>query len=281
MGKGKLAKFADMETYENVFQYPYSVVEHVPFEMQGHWHERYFHNDHPIVLELGCGKGEYTVGLAKLYPDINFIGVDIKGARMWTGATQALTEGLKNVAFLRTNIEIIERFFAEDEVQEIWLTFSDPQMKNPRKRLTSTYFMARYRKFLIDGGIIHLKTDSNFLFTYTTYMVEHNRLPLLFRTEDLYHLGDPRKNLGNLRQDLGDPRSNLGLPSEIPGNLDPKVLSIQTYYESMWIARGLNIKYMKWQLPREGTLEEPDVEIELDDYRSYHRTKRSSLDKSK
>ena len=260
MGKGKLAKFADMASYENVFQYPYSVVEHVPFEMQSHWCEWYFHNDHPIVLELGCGKGEYTVELAKLYPEINFIGVDIKGARMWTGATQALNEGLKNVAFLRTNIEIIERFFSEDEVQEIWLTFSDPQLKNPRKRLTSTYFMERYRHFLIDGGIIHLKTDSNFLFTYTTYMVEKNGLPLLFRTEDLYHLGNP---------------------SEIPSNLDPKVLSIQTYYESMWIARGLNIKYMKWQLPREGALEEPDVEIELDDYRSYHRSKRSSLDKAK
>ena len=198
---------------------------------------------------------------------MNFIGVDIKGARMWTGATQALKEGLKNVAFLRTNIEIIERFFAEDEVQEIWLTFSDPQMKNPHKRLTSTYFLERYRKFLIDRGIIHLKTDSNFLFTYTTYMVEKNGLPLLFRTEDLYHLGNPRK-------DLGDPR-------EIPSNLDPNVLSIQTYYESMWIARGLNIKYMKWQLPRRGILVEPDIEIELDDYRSYHRSKRSSLDKAK
>ena len=256
MGKGKLAKFADMETYENVFQYPYSVVEHVPFEMQGHWHEQYFHNDNPIVLELGCGKGEYTVELAKLYPDWNFIGVDIKGARMWTGATQALREGLKNVAFLRTNIEIIERFFAEDEVQEIWLTFSDPQMKNPRKRLTSTYFMNRYRHFLIDGGIIHLKTDSNFLYTYTTYMVEHNHLPVIEHTEDLYH------------------NSQLS-------TLNSPLLNIQTYYESMWIARGLNIKYMKWQLPRQGELSEPDVEIELDDYRSYHRSKRSSLDKAK
>ena len=256
MGKGKLAKFADMASYENVFQYPFSVVEHVPFEMKGHWREQYFHNDHPIVLELGCGKGEYTVELAKLYPDINFIGVDIKGARMWTGATQALHEGLKNVAFLRTNIEIIERFFSEDEVQEIWLTFSDPQMKNPRKRLTSTYFMERYRKFLVDGGIIHLKTDSNFLFTYTTYMVEKNALPVIARTEDLY---------GNLL-----PPSSFLLPRQI-----------QTYYESMWIARGLNIKYMKWRLPRTGTLSEPDVEIELDDYRSYHRTKRSSLDKAK
>ena len=258
MGKGKLAKFADMASYENVFQYPYSVVEHVPFEMQGHWREQYFHNQNPIVLELGCGKGEYTVELAKLYPDTNFIGVDIKGARMWTGATQALNEGLKNVAFLRTNIEIIERFFSEDEVQEIWLTFSDPQMKNPRKRLTSTYFMERYRKFLVDGGIIHLKTDSNFLFTYTTYMVEKNALPIIVRTEDLY--GDcPR--------------------SEECGLHTPRL--IQTYYESMWIARGLNIKYMKWQLPRTGTLEEPDVEIELDDYRSYHRSKRSSLEKAK
>ena len=265
MGKGKLAKFADMETYENVFQYPYSVVEHVPFEMKGHWHEEYFHNQNPIVLELGCGKGEYAVGLAKQFPDVNFIGVDIKGARMWTGATQALQEGLKNVAFLRTNIEIIDRFFAPDEVQEIWLTFSDPQMKNPRKRLTSTYFMNRYRHFLVDGGIIHLKTDSNFLFTYTSYMVEKNSLPVIFKTEDLYHLED-LENLGT----IGD-----------LGNLDPKVLSIQTYYESMWIARGLNIKYMKWQLPRTGVLEEPDVEIELDDYRSYHRSKRSSLDKAK
>ena len=256
MSKGKLAKFADMETYENVFQYPYSVVEHVPFEMQGHWHEEYFHNDNPIVLELGCGKGEYTVGLAKRYPDMNFIGVDIKGARMWTGATQAVKEGLRNVAFLRTNIEIIDRFFAPDEVTEIWLTFSDPQMKNPRKRLTSTYFMNRYRRFLIDGGLIHLKTDSNFLFTYTTYMVEKNRLPLVLRTNDLY-----------------SENSEYSEYSE--------AASIQTYYEQMWIDRGLNIKYMKFHLPHDGELVEPDIEIPLDDYRSYRRDKRSSLDTAK
>ncbi|MCR5711738.1 MAG: tRNA (guanosine(46)-N7)-methyltransferase TrmB [Prevotella sp.] len=256
MSKGKLAKFADMETYENVFQYPYSVVEHVPFEMQGHWHEEYFHNDNPIVLELGCGKGEYTVGLAKRYPSMNFIGVDIKGARMWTGATQAIKEGLKNVAFLRTNIEIIDRFFAPDEVTEIWLTFSDPQMKNPRKRLTSTYFMNRYRRFLIDGGLIHLKTDSNFLFTYTTYMVEKNRLPLVLRTNDLYSENSENSEFS-------------------------EAASIQTYYEQMWIDRGLNIKYMKFHLPHEGELVEPDIEIPLDDYRSYRRDKRSSLDTAK
>ena len=259
MSKGKLAKFADMETYENVFQYPYSVVEHVPFEMQGHWHEQYFHNNNPIVLELGCGKGEYTVGLAKCYPHMNFIGVDIKGARMWTGATQAIKEGMKNVAFLRTNIEIIDRFFAPDEVQEIWLTFSDPQMKNPRKRLTSTFFMNRYRRFLIDKGIIHLKTDSNFLFTYTTYMVEKNHLPLVLSTSDLY-----AENSEN---------SDYSEYSE--------AASIQTYYEQMWIDRGLNIKYMKFHLPHEGELVEPDIEIPLDNYRSYRRDKRSSLETAK
>jgi hypothetical protein len=149
MGKGKLAKFADMAEYPHVFEYPYSVVDDVPFEMKGNWNRDFFKNDHPIVLELGCGRGEYTVGLARRYPEKNFIGVDIKGARMWTGATDALKEGLTNAAFLRTNIEIIDRFFAPGEVSEIWLTFSDPQMKKATKRLTSTYFMNRYRRFLV------------------------------------------------------------------------------------------------------------------------------------
>ena len=258
MSKGKLAKFADMETYKNVFQYPYSVVSDVPFPMRGLWHEQYFLNQNPITLELGCGKGEYAVELARQNVSRNYIGVDIKGARMWTGATQALHDGLTNVAFLRTNIEIIDRFFAEDEVQEIWLTFSDPQMKNPRKRLTSTYFLERYRHFLCDGGTIHLKTDSNFLFTYTRLLVEKNGLPLEVCTEDLY--------------------------SDTSINLKPEISnlkSIQTYYEQMWLARGLNIRYLRFRLPREGQLVEPDVEIPLDDYRSYHRSKRSSLEVAK
>lgn len=256
MSKGKLQRFAEMETFDNVFQFPYAAMRDADFPLQGQWHDKYFHNTNPIVLELGCGKGEYTVGLAKLYPDMNFIGVDIKGARMHKGAKQALDERLANVAFLRTNIEIIDRFFALGEVEQIWLTFSDPQMKNYRKRLTATPFMERYRHFLVDGGVIHLKTDSNFLFTYTNYMVERNKLPLLFSTADLYHTE----------------------------GIDPqtaKILAIQTYYEAQWIDRGLNIKYMKFELPHGATLEEPDVEIPLDEYRSYKRNKRSGLATSK
>lgn len=258
MGKNKLAKFADMATYPHVFEAPEVAVDEAPFEMRGQWHEKFFNNDNPIVLELGCGRGEYTVGLARLFPDKNFIGVDIKGARMWTGATESLNEGMKNVAFLRTHIEFIDRFFAPGEVAEIWLTFSDPQMKKVTKRLTSTFFLERYRRFLVNDGLVHLKTDSNFLFTYTNYVVDENKLPVLFRTDDLYHTLSVEKD------------------EEVQ-----RILGIQTYYEQQWIARGLNIKYLKFQLPTEGELREPDVEIELDDYRSYNRSKRSGLDKAK
>ena len=276
MGKGKLAKFADMEHYDNVFQFPYSVVEQVPFDMKGHWRDEYFHNQNPIVLELGCGKGEYTVGLARMMPQVNFIGVDIKGARMWTGATQALQEGLRNVAFLRTNIEVIDRFFAHGEVEQIWLTFSDPQMKNPRKRLTSTYFLERYRRFLADGGIIHLKTDSQFLFTYTRLMADHNRLPIEACTSDLYGCGMTDEDGG--RRNEG--REMIGEKREMTDGLE-QARSLQTYYEGMWLERGIAIKYLRLRLPHEGLLEESNIEIPLDDYRSYKRDKRSSKDKAK
>ena len=259
MSKGKLAKFADMASFPHVFEYPFSVVEDVPFPMRGHWRDQFFKNDNPIVLELGCGRGEYAVGLARRYPERNFIGVDIKGARMWSGATESLKEGLQNVAFLRTNIEIIDRFFAPGEVQEIWLTFSDPQMKKATKRLTSTYFLQRYRHFLSDNGLIHLKTDSNFLFTYTKYVVEENRLPMEVCTEDLYGNGVSGIAADNTAIDL----------------------SIRTYYEQQWLSRGITIKYMRFRLPAEGDLVEPEVEIEMDDYRSYNREKRSSLKTSK
>ena len=187
MGKGKLQKFDDMNGYSHVFQYPFAVLKEEGFPMKGSWGKEFFKNDNPIVLELGCGKGEYAVGLAKKYPEKNFIGIDIKGARMWTGAKASVEEGLENVAFLRTNIELIHHFFAAGEVAEIWITFPDPQMKKVTKRLTSTRFMELYLQILKPQGIVHLKCDSNFLFTYTTEMVKANNFPVLFSTTDLYH----------------------------------------------------------------------------------------------
>ena len=252
MGKNKLAKFDDMAGYPHVFQYPFAVLKEKGFELKGYWHERFFENENPIVLELGCGKGEYTVGLAGLFPEKNFIGVDIKGARMWTGAKASLEAEMKNVAFLRTSIELIAHFFAPGEVAEIWLTFPDPQMKKVNKRLTSTRFMRLYREILSEGGIVHLKTDSNFMYTYTLEMAKANNFPILFNNNDLYHSG-----------------------------LMDDILSIKTYYEQQWIERGLNIKYIKFVDEKRDTLVEPDVEIEYDPYRSFNRSKRSALSSGK
>ncbi len=242
MGKGKLAKFAEMAENPLVVECPFWQLEKKGFPLQGLWCRNFFKNGNPIVLELGCGRGEYTIGLARRFPDKNFIGVDIKGARMWHGAKTALEEGMKNVAFLRTNIECIDGFFAPNEVAELWLTFSDPQMKKATKRLTSTFFMERYRKFLIDGGLINVKTDSNFLATYTQYMVEKNGLPMTQCTFDLYAEKD----------------------------VDSSLTDIRTYYEGMWLERGIPIKYLQFRLPQNGTLEEPDIEIPVDGYRSYN-----------
>ncbi|MDO4737802.1 MAG: tRNA (guanosine(46)-N7)-methyltransferase TrmB [Bacteroidales bacterium] len=242
MGKGKLAKFAEMAENPLVVECPFWQLQKEGFSLKGNWHQLFFKNDNPIVLELGCGRGEYTIGLARRFPDKNFIGIDIKGARMWHGAKTAVEEGLQNVAFLRTNIECIDGLFAENEVAELWLTFSDPQMKKATKRLTSTYFMERYRRFLVDNAVINVKTDSNFLATYTKYMVERNSLPLLQCTFDLYAEKD----------------------------IDSSLTDIRTYYESMWLERGIPIKYLKFQLPHEGALEEPDIEIPVDGYRSYN-----------
>ncbi len=247
MAKNKLQKFADMDTYNHVFQYPFAVLKERGFDMRGKWNEQFFHNDNPIVLELGCGKGEYAVGLARRYPNKNFIGVDIKGARMWSGASEALAEGIENVAFLRTHIELITHFFAPGEVSEIWITFPDPQMKKTRKRLTSTRMIELYREILAENGIIHLKSDSPFLYTYTRAMVQENRFPVLVDTDDLYNSG-----------------------------IDDDILSIKTFYEQQWLERGKSIKYIKFVCEPRKTLIEPDIEIELDDYRSFNRSKRSS-----
>lgn len=247
MGKNKLKKFSELEGMDFVFQYPYSRLESEGFGLRGRWHEGFFHNQNPIVLELGCGKGEYTTGLARATKDKNFIGIDIKGARMWTGARQARDEEMTNVAFLRTNIELLSRFFAPGEVAEIWITFPDPQMKKVRKRLTSTGFMELYRRVLAPGGVIHLKSDSPFLSTYTAMMAEHNGLEILGRSEDLHH--DPT---------IGP---------------DHPLRTIRTHYEQQWLDRGLSIKYLSFRLPSEGSLKEPPggEDIEHDTYRSYSR----------
>lgn len=242
MGKNKLKKFAEMETFSCVFQYPFAVVKENGFPMKGKWNEMYFHNNNPIVLELGCGKGEYAVGLGKKFPDKNYIGVDIKGARMWTGAKMVEKEHISNVAFLRTSIELIDNFFNPGEVDEIWITFPDPQMKNANKRLTGTRFLRNYRKILAPNGIVHLKTDSPFLYTYTRELTRSNNLSTIVDTSDLYASG-----------------------------LANDILEIKTHYENQWLQRGLTIKYISFHLTQEGELQEPDIDIEHDTYRSYGR----------
>ena len=261
MGKNKLKKFAEMETFHNVFQCgAREMVEDSPVvAMRGKWHEEYFHNDNPIVLELGCGRGEYTVGLAAHNPNKNYIGIDIKGARMWAGAKQAELAGMKNVAFLRTNIEMLTHFFAPNEVAEIWITFPDPQMKKATKRLTSTYFMQRYRQLLQQDGLIHLKTDSPFLYTYTQAMVKENGYPLLVDTADLYNT-EQSSGVESRESDIEEARA------------------LQTHYEHQWLDRGLTIKYLCWELPAEPSLIEPEIEIEKDTYRSYGRNYVSTTD---
>lgn len=246
MGKNKLKKFNDMSRWNHVIECSRSDEFGKDHGLKGHWGERFFQNDHPIVLELGCGKGEYTVGLAELYPDKNFIGVDIKGARMWTGAKDSAEKGLKNVAFLRTRIEFISYYFASGEVSEIWLTFPDPQMKKVRKRLTSTRFMIDYQRFINPGGLIHLKTDSLFMYRYTAEMIKVNGLPVLVDTDDLYRCG-----------------------------LAHDILSIRTFYESQWLQRGLTIKYIRFELPEKVDWREPNVEIAPDPYRSFGRSTRT------
>ena len=187
MGKGKLAKFKENETFANVFQPEITDFVNFEHELKGTWNSRVFKNNNPIVLELGCGKGEYTVGMARMFPDKNFIGVDIKGARIWTGAKSSNLEQMRNVAFLRTRIEVIRAFFAPGEVSEIWITFPDPQMKKRRakKRLTSSLFLTMYQQLLADNGFVNLKTDSRFLYKYTCKVAELNGLEIVHQSADL------------------------------------------------------------------------------------------------
>ena len=248
MGKNKLQKFEAINHYPHVFQHPFSALQEKEFEMKGKWNKLFFKNNNPIVIELGCGKGEYTIGLAKFYPEKNFIGIDIKGARMWTGATQSLQEKMPNVAFLRTHIELIDRFFAPSEVSEIWITFPDPQMTKVNKRMTSARFMQLYSRILKENGRIHLKTDSPFMYAYTCAMIQANRLPVEIATDDLYN----------------------------SGRVDD-ILSIRTFYEQQWLDRGMPIKYIRFICETRSSYSEPIIEIERDDYRSFNRNSQRQL----
>ncbi len=243
MGHDKLRKFAENETFrcllqpsaEQVLSKGYANLTDHP--VKGHWIEQMFGGHQgDIVLELGCGKGEYTLELARRNPDKNYIGVDIKGARLWRGAKTATAEGLPNVAFLRTRIEFITAFFGPGEVSEIWLTFSDPQLRaSENKRLSSAMFLDRYRSFLKQDGIIHLKTDSRFLFEYTRAVANVNGLPVLAETTDLYGGGQGQ--------------STMPLP--------PEVREVHTFYESMFLEMGLPITYMEFRPWKEGTYLNP------------------------
>lgn len=228
MGKGKLQRFDEMATYNNVVQPKFEDVFRKDHALKGKWGQDFFKNSNPIILELACGKGEYSVGLARKFPDKNFIGIDIKGARMWRGATMAQEEGLTNVGFLRTRIEIIESFFGPNEISEIWITFPDPQLKKPKKRLTSARYLMNYNKFLREDGIMHLKTDNKVLYHFTNNLCELNKLTILKNSSDLYN-------------------------SEF---LDD-ILSIRTFYESMWLEQGLKINYISFTINQKDIINPP------------------------
>jgi len=228
MAKKKLERFAELESFKNVIQPAFNEVFGKDHPLRGNWRKDIFGNDNSIILELGCGKGEYTTGLARRFPGKNFIGIDIKGSRIWRGAKTALNDGLKNVVFLRTHIEQILSFFGPGEIDEIWLTFPDPQLKKKRKRLTSSRFLNAYGQFLKKGGLIHLKTDNTVLHQYTLDLARHNGLPVRINTRDLYH---------------------SGLESDLTG--------IQTFYERGFLDRGLKIAYLSFELLNGKTIEEP------------------------
>ena len=243
MAKNKLKKFAEMAEFKCVLQYPREELLRLGFPHAGKWNGDIFERHSPIVLELGCGRGEYTVALARNEQNRNFIGIDIKGARMWTGAKQVEESNIGNAAFLRCEIENIDKFFTHGEVEELWITFPDPQMKKSRKRLTSTRFLSLYRKIMKADGIVNLKTDSPFLYEYTRRLVESNGFEVLVCTDDLYGSG-----------------------------IADATTSIKTYYEQQWLARGKKIKLISFRLSAEGELIEPrEDDIVKDDYRAMPR----------
>ncbi len=220
--KNKLKRFKENETFVNVFQPTREEVVADQFSLKGKWNSDFFKNDHPIVLELGCGKGEYSVGLAERFPHKNFIGIDIKGARFWRGAKTAVENGLHNVAFVRTQIELIEHCFAANEVSEIWITFPDPQIKYKRTkhRMTNAAFLDNYKKILQPNGLMHLKTDSEFMHGYTLGLLHGAGHEVLYANHNIY--------------------KNEGAPDEVTG--------IQTFYESQYLEVNKAITYIQFRI---------------------------------
>ncbi|MEI6900118.1 MAG: tRNA (guanosine(46)-N7)-methyltransferase TrmB [Bacteroidota bacterium] len=218
MGKKKLVHFQENLTFNHLFQPAYPELE-AGFFMRGEWNQQFFRNSNPIILELGCGKGEYTVGLAKKYPQFNFIGIDLKGARLWRGCKTIEEEGIQNAAFIRTRVDHIEKFFNPGEISGIWITFPDPQPGKERKRLTSPFFLSRYKNILNKEGIIHLKTDDFPFYQFTLETIGEQNHKLLYSTGDLYDSG-----------------------------VNEDVVSVQTYYEKIWLEMDKKICYVKFQL---------------------------------
>ena len=305
MGKDKLRKFKENETFGCLVQpctddlivrpvdgagnpdaspadtgdnaYGHGKVLYKDHPLKGHWGERMFGNSHPVVVELGCGKGEYTVDLALRNPGCNYIGVDIKGARLWKGAKYAHEHGLSNVAFLRTRIEFIEALFGPGEVSEIWITFADPQIGREKKRLTSPLFLSRYRNFLKKGGIVHLKTDSRYLHEYTRAIVEQNGLEMLACSTDIY--GSLAKKVASgyffdggsaavSQEELegSDAWRKLmasPLASVCGKDAVEALFQVQTFYESQYLAQGIPITYLAFRVDHDGDYVSPDWSAEL------------------
>lgn len=216
MPKKKLIHFQENLTFPQLFQFRYTELRK-GFPLRGNWNMKFFGNENPLVLELGCGKGEYTVGLARAHPDTNFIGIDIKGARLWKGCKTVANENLGNAAFIRSQVDHIEKFFASNEISGIWITFPDPQPNKERKRLTSPQFLERYKRILKDNGVIHLKTDNREFYEYTLEVIRESGLRLHWSCEDLYNSGT-----------TGD------------------ATMFQTYYEKIWLDIGKKICYLKF-----------------------------------